>query len=264
MVWAILQNAPLESIANPNVTPNPEKAPWYFVGLQELLVYFDPWIAGVLIPGLIAVGLMAVPFVDTNPKGVGYYSYKERKFAWSMFLLGTGMWFTLITLGELFRGPNYAFYWPWESWYTLKAAPANTWSLFGPKGVGVLPILLGIPVMGGIFAGGVLLPKLIQKQLSGKAVLGSVLALAAVLAGVGMAMGKFSPLSGAFMLFFVGLVTWFGFVLPQRHIRGLDWPRYLVTMVLITCMMGVLIKMCARLTFNIKYVLTIPSVSLNI
>lgn len=264
MVWAILQNAPLESIANPNVTPNPEKAPWYFVGLQELLVYFDPWIAGVVIPGLIAVGLMAVPFVDTNPKGVGYYAYKERKFAWSMFLLGTGMWFTLITLGEFFRGPNYQFYWPWESWYSLKAAPAMTWSLFGPKGVGVLPILLGIPLMGGVFAGGVLLPKLIQKRLSGKAVLGSVLALAAVLAGIGVALGKFSPLSGAFMLFFVGLVTWFGFVLPQRHIRGLDWPRYLVTMVLITCMMGVLLKMCARLTFNIKYVLTIPTVSLNI
>jgi quinol-cytochrome oxidoreductase complex cytochrome b subunit len=264
MIWSILQNAPLESIANPNVTPNPSKAPWYFVGLQELLVYFDPWIAGVLLPGLIIVGLIAIPYIDTNPKGIGYYAWKERKFANTMFMLGIVMWFVLIYIGQCCRGPNYAFYPPWESWYILKAAPPATWSVFGPSGVGALPILLGIPVIGGLFAASMLLPKLIQKELSGKMLMGGFCAAVAVVAAVGMAMGKFGAISGAFMLFFGAVAFYFGFVLPQRHIRALDWPRYLVTMGLVVCTMAILLKMCARLTFNIKYVLTIPAISLNI
>ncbi len=264
MIWSILQNAPLESIANPNVTPNPSKAPWYFVGLQELLVYFDPWIAGVLLPGLIIVGLMDIPYIDTNPKGVGYYAWKERKFANSMFMLGIAMWFILIYIGNSCRGPNYAFYPPWESWLILKAAPPPTWSVFGPKGVGMLPIILGIPVIGGLFAASMLLPKLIQKELSGSKLMAGFSAAIVVLSGIGMAMGKFGAISGAFMLFFGAVSFYFGFVMPQRHIRGLDWPRYIVTMVLVVCTMAILLKMCARLTFNIKYVLTIPAISLNI
>ena len=264
MVWSILQNAPLEAIANPNVTPNPSKAPWYFVGLQELLVYFDPWIAGVLLPGLIIVGLIAIPYIDTNPKGVGYYAWKERKFANSMFMLGIAMWFILIYIGQCCRGPNYAFYPPWESWYILKAAPPATWSVFGPKGGGMLPIFLGIPVIGGLFAASMLLPKLIQKELSGTKLMAGFSAAVVVVAGIGMAMGKFGALSGGFMLFFGAISFYFGFVLPQRHIRALDWPRYLVTMGLVVCTMAILLKMCARLTFNIKYVLTIPTISLNI
>jgi quinol-cytochrome oxidoreductase complex cytochrome b subunit len=264
MIWSIIQNAPLETIANPNVTPNPSKAPWYFVGLQELLVYFDPWIAGVLLPGLIIVGLIAIPYIDTNPKGVGYYAWKERKFANSMFMLGIAMWFILIYIGQCCRGPNYAFYPPWESWLILKAAPPATWSVFGPSGVGALPILLGIPVIGGLFAASMLLPKLIQKELSGAKLMAGFSAAVVVFAGIGMAMGKFGAISGAFMLFFGAISFYFGFVLPQRHIRGLDWPRYLVTMGLVVCTMAILLKMCARLTFNIKYVLTIPAISLNI
>ncbi len=71
MVWSLTLNAPLEEPSNPNVTMNPAKAPWYFRGLQEMLVYFDPWIAGVVMPTLIIVGLMAVPYIDTNPLGNG-------------------------------------------------------------------------------------------------------------------------------------------------------------------------------------------------
>ena len=69
MVWSLTLNAPLEEPANPNVTMNPAKAPWYFLGLQEMLVYFDPWMAGVVMPTLIIVGLMAVPYIDANPLG---------------------------------------------------------------------------------------------------------------------------------------------------------------------------------------------------
>jgi len=264
MIWSILQNAPLEAIANPNVTTNPSKAPWYFVGLQELLVYFDPWIAGVLLPGLIIVGLIAIPYIDTNPKGIGTYAWKERPFAIILFMLGIVMWFTLIAIGYSLRGPNYAWYWPWESWASLKAAPAATWSVFGPKGVGAYSMLIGIPLIGGLMGGSILAPKLIQKELSGKLVMGGFLAAVAALAAIGMALGKMGATEGAFLLFFLGASFYFGFVLPQRHIRTLDWPRYLVTMVLVVCTMGILLKMCARLTFNIKYLLTIPSISMNI
>ena len=88
MVWSITLNAPLEEPANPNLTMNPAKAPWYFLGLQEMLVYFDPWIAGVVMPTLIIIGLMVIPYIDTNPLGSGYYTWKQRKFSISTFLFG--------------------------------------------------------------------------------------------------------------------------------------------------------------------------------
>ena len=88
IVWSILLKAPLEQPANPADTPNPSKAPWYFLGLQEMLVYFDPWLAGVVLPGLIIVGLMAIPYIDKNPKGNGYYTFKERKPEITIFLFG--------------------------------------------------------------------------------------------------------------------------------------------------------------------------------
>ena len=79
IVWSIFLKAPLEQPANRSMTPNPSKAPWYFLGLQEMLVYFDPWLAGVVLPGLIIVGLIAIPYIDKNPKGNGYYTFNERK-----------------------------------------------------------------------------------------------------------------------------------------------------------------------------------------
>ena len=87
-LWSTFLNAPLEEAANPSVTPNPSKAPWYFLGLQEMLVYFDPWIAGVILPSIIIGGLVAIPYIDTNPKGNGYYNWKDRKFAISVFMFG--------------------------------------------------------------------------------------------------------------------------------------------------------------------------------
>ena len=72
IVWAVILPAPLEQPADPNIAPNPAKAPWYFLGLQEMLVYFDPWLAGVVFPGLIVVGLIAIPYMDKNPRGNGY------------------------------------------------------------------------------------------------------------------------------------------------------------------------------------------------
>jgi hypothetical protein len=117
VVWAIVFRAPLEPPVNPSAVPNPSKAPWYFLGLQELLVYFDPWIAGVLLPGLIIFGLMALPYIDKNPRGNGYYTLKERPFAVATFLFGfVVLWVVLIVLGTFLRGPNWNFFGPYEYW----------------------------------------------------------------------------------------------------------------------------------------------------
>jgi len=115
--WSVFLNAPLEEAANKALTPNPSKAPWYFLGLQELLVYFDPWIAGVVLPTLIIVGLMAIPYIDINEKGNGYYTFKDRKFSIGIFAFGfLVLWVALIVLGTFMRGPGWNFFWPWEKW----------------------------------------------------------------------------------------------------------------------------------------------------
>ncbi len=115
-VWSITLNAPLEEPANPNLTMNPSKAPWYFLGLQEMLVYFDPWIAGVVMPSIMVVGLMAFPYVDSNPLGVGYYTWKQRKVAIGAFLVGFVTWLALIVIGTFMRGPGWIWFWPGQTW----------------------------------------------------------------------------------------------------------------------------------------------------
>jgi hypothetical protein len=115
-VWSITLNAPLEEPSNPNLTMNPSKAPWYFLGLQEMLVYFDPWIAGVVMPTLILVGLMVFPYVDSNPLGSGYYTWKQRKIAVGSFLIGFVTWVALIIIGTFMRGPGWVWFWPGQTW----------------------------------------------------------------------------------------------------------------------------------------------------
>src|SRR5215212_2989492 len=123
-VWSIGLRAPLEEAANPTSSPNPAKAPWYFLGLQEMLVYFDPWLAGVVLPTLIIVGLMAIPYIDTNPKGNGYYSFRERKWEVGVFLYGClVLWSFLIITGTFLRGPNWNFFGPYEFWDPNKLEP---------------------------------------------------------------------------------------------------------------------------------------------
>jgi len=116
-LWAIVSKAPLEQPANPGYAPNPAKAPWYFLGLQEMLVYFDPWIAGVLMPGLIIVGLMAIPYMDTNPLGSGYYTWRQRRFAIAAFIFGfVILWVAMIIIGTFIRGPGWVWFWPGQTW----------------------------------------------------------------------------------------------------------------------------------------------------
>ena len=131
LVWSILVDAPLQAAANPGITPNPAKAPWYFLGLQELLVYFDPWIAGVMIPALILFGLAAIPYLDVNERGNGYYTLRERPFALTIFLFGFSLWFGLIAVGVFLRGPGWAFFAPWTPWDPLRFETAANVNLFG-------------------------------------------------------------------------------------------------------------------------------------
>ncbi len=117
MVWSITLDAPLEEPANPTLTMNPSKAPWYFLGLQEMLVYFDPWMAGVVMPSLIIVGLMVIPYIDANPLGNGYYTYKQRKFSILTFIFGfIVLWVSMIVIGTLIRGPGWMWFWPGTTW----------------------------------------------------------------------------------------------------------------------------------------------------
>jgi hypothetical protein len=126
MVWSLFMNAPLKELANPSDTPIDERAPWYFIGLQELLIYFDPWLAGVIIPSILLVGLIVLPFIDPNKEtGIGRYTLRDRPVAVPAFCFGFAMWYVLIIIGQFFRGPARMFYWPWEDKSVLKVLPVT-------------------------------------------------------------------------------------------------------------------------------------------
>ncbi|MBI3600847.1 MAG: hypothetical protein HY097_09450 [Nitrospinae bacterium] len=165
-VLSMLFNAPLEEAAEWAKTPNPAKAPWYFIGLQELLVYFDPWIAGVLIPQQIIIGLMLIPYVDTAPSVQGCYNYSKRKFQFLFFSSGIFLWFFLIVIGQFLRGPSWEMYWPLidyplggHEWVypgqPLKTSQAKLYSLSLPVGLTLSAIFFSV---------GMALPVLIFKK----------------------------------------------------------------------------------------------------
>ena len=109
LIFSIFVNAPLLELANPNQTPNPSKAPWYFLGLQEMLTMFHPMIAGVTVPTMGMIGLMMAPYIDRNPS----QKPEDRKFAislFTMFLMGAAV---LTIIGSFFRGPGQNFVFPW-------------------------------------------------------------------------------------------------------------------------------------------------------
>jgi hypothetical protein len=111
LVMGLIVNAPLEELANPNVTPEVAKAPWYFLGLQELLAYFHPTVAGALVPIFVLVGAALIPFIDRRyPHAV---RPSERKTTVVLFSLFCVLGLVLTFLGIFFRGPGYAFTLPW-------------------------------------------------------------------------------------------------------------------------------------------------------
>src|SRR5918911_979581 len=109
-MFSVAVDAPLRELANFNQTPNPSKAPWYFLGLQELLRYFHPQVAGVTIPTVIIIGLMAAPFIDRNPST----RPDDRKLAIVLFSFFVLSFSILVILGMFFRGPGFNFVYPWQ------------------------------------------------------------------------------------------------------------------------------------------------------
>ena len=224
VVWGVLLNAPLEEPASPGKTPNPSKAPWYFLGLQEMLVYFDPWIAGVVLPSMIISGLMLVPYCDKNPKGVGYYTVKDRPFAVGTFMFGfLILWISLIVMGTFLRGPNWNFFGPFENWDVHKLQTLSNVNLseyFWVKWLGTAlptqPLIREAP--------GILL---------------TIVYLAAL-----------PPILA--VTFCKGLYKSTGFI------------RYNLVMSHLLVMVGMVIKMLLRWTISLKYVVFIPEAFFNI
>jgi menaquinol-cytochrome c reductase cytochrome b/c subunit len=110
LLFSTFVHAPLLQLANVNQTPNPSKAPWYFLGLQELLTMFHPMVAGVTIPGMGMFILMLAPYIDKNPSN----KPEDRKFAVSLFTVFLMFWAVLVIIGSFFRGPGFNFVFPWR------------------------------------------------------------------------------------------------------------------------------------------------------
>ncbi|MDH3705177.1 MAG: menaquinol-cytochrome c reductase cytochrome b subunit [Acidimicrobiia bacterium] len=110
LIFSIFVNAPLLELADPNQTPNPSKAPWYFLGLQELLTMFHPMVAGVTIPGMGLFLLILAPYIDKNPSN----KPEDRKFAISIMTIHLMFWAVLVMIGSFFRGPGFNFVFPWN------------------------------------------------------------------------------------------------------------------------------------------------------
>lgn len=116
MGMSVLFNAPLEEIANPSVTPNPAKAPWYFLGLQELVSWGPAFWGGVLVPTIGVILLIMIPYLDRSRIGTGVWFHPSRRLHNVLFTIFVVVFVGLIIVGTLMRGPNWALYWPWESW----------------------------------------------------------------------------------------------------------------------------------------------------
>lgn len=113
LVLAVVFDAPLRDVANPTVTPNPEKAPWYFAALQELLAHFHPMVAGVLVPTAIIVGLVSLPYIDRSV----FIKPQHRRVAVATFTTFLVIFVILTLIGFAFRGPNWGWVWPWQEWH---------------------------------------------------------------------------------------------------------------------------------------------------
>lgn len=226
VVWAIIFKAPLEEPANPTWAPNPAKAPWYFLGLQEMLVYFDPWMAGVILPGIIVVGLIAIPYIDTNPKGNGYYTFSERKMAVSLFLYGwVVLWLYLIIVGTFLRGPNWTFYGPFEYWDFHKVVAEYNVNLSEFLWIKIL----NVPM---------------PKNMYVREILGIILTLLYVFVLPVIILKK---------------TKW-----GQRMEQNIGTIRYYILIFLVLSMASLPIKMVLRWLFTLKYIVALPELELNL
>ena len=236
VVWAVLLPAPLEEPASAVKTPNPSKAPWYFLGLQELLVYYDPWMAGVVLPLMVVGGLMAIPYLDFNKKGNGYYTIEQRQFAYLTFQFGFFvLWILLIIMGTFLRGPNWNFFGPYEYWDAHKVEVLNNIDLSQYFWIGLFGSRPAPPEGAS------------EMTKFGYAMLRE-------LPGILLLIGYLTVIPPALVIysrFFRDLFTKMGLV------------RYMTMVTLLLVMALVPIKMLARWTVNLKYFISLPEYMLN-
>lgn len=224
-VWAVVLKAPLEQPASSSRIPNPSKAPWYFLGLQEMLVYFDPWMAGVVLPTFIIIGLIAIPYIDYNQRGNGYFSFAERKFSVTMFLYGfVVLWVVLIVLGTFLRGPNWNFFGPFEPWDAHKSVPLNNVNLSD------------------------------YVWLSG---------LGQAMEGKGWLAREWPGLL-LIAIYLLGLPPLLAKTIMRSYFIKMGFIRFFILVTLIQFMALLPIKMLLRWTINLKYIVFIPEAFFNI
>lgn len=254
ILWAVFLRAPLEEPANPAATPNPSKAPWYFLGLQEMLVYYDPWYAGVVLPLIIIAGLCAIPYLDTNPKGNGYYTFHERKFAITLFLFGyLALWVFMIITGTFLRGPGWNFFGPFEYWDPHKVVALNNVNVSDYVWVVIFPKLYqltgidwfnqGLPPVRNV------VPQLLPPDGASLVAFGRELGMAWKREFAGL----------LFLAFYFGALPW---VLAKTWLKQfyaqLDFVRYSIMVMLLLTMGTLPLKMVLRWTINLKYFVDTP------
>jgi hypothetical protein len=235
VVWSLVIRAPLEEPANPVVTPNPSKAPWYFLGLQDMLGYFDPAIAGVVLPTLIIVGLMAIPYIDPNPKGNGYYTIDQRRFSYLVFQFGfLGLWILLILIGIFMRGPNWSFFGLYEPRDPYKIVAATNLKL--SEYFWVLWLGHGLPQVPPDCSALAKLGTIVWREIAG-------LALLAV--------------------YFVGLPVVLAGTLLRKQRTDMGRARYWVMILLLLMMLMLPLKMILNWTMDLSYIVSIPEYSFH-
>jgi len=238
--WGMALQAPLEEPATAVKTPNPSKAPWYFLGLQEMLVYFDPWLAGVVLPSLILGGLMAIPYIDFNKKGNGYYCFEQRRFAISTFLFGfLPLWIAMIVLGTFLRGPNWNFFGIYEYWDVHKLEALNN--------VNLSEYVWVYSPLSSIYGG---------------------LPVAEAGSGIGSQVGHILLREGpgilAVLLYFMVLPPLLALTVFRNFFQKMGFIRFMVFSNLVLWMAILPIKMVLRWLFNLKYIVAIPEWFFNI
>ncbi len=249
--WAIALPAPLEEAASSVKTPNPSKAPWYFLGLQEMLVYYDPWMAGVVLPSMIVAGLMAIPYLDFNKKGNGYYTIKERPFSYIVFQFGfLEMWITLIVLGTLLRGPNWNFFGPYEHWDAHKVEALNNVNLseyVWQRGLNMsLPGALSFSDMPWVP-----LPDSLTAFLN------------PFLQFFSLLFGRELPGTLLVLGYFIALPPVMALTIFRSFYQRMGFIRFMIMANLLLFMASLPIKMVLRWVFNLKYLISIPEFFFN-
>jgi hypothetical protein len=228
-----------------------------------MLVYFDPWMAGVVLPSLVLFGLMAIPFIDYNKQGSGYYTIDQRKFAYVIFQVGfLVMWVTLIVMGTFLRGPNWNFFGTYETWDPHKVEALNNVDLSQYFWIGLLGT--GMPQAPTDAGMATKILYILYRESPGiLLVTGYLVLMPPMLVVIGGFVEKIKPEkhSNPAARAIAGMIRGMGIF--RQHYKRMGFLRYMVMVNLFLMMTMLPIKMLLRWTINLKYFISIPEYFLN-